>query len=477
MFPLRSTFPLSWSLLAIVLTLSLGGPLNAQLIQIQGNNRVISNGDTTPSSADHTDFGQVLTGSGPVDRQFLIRNLGPTPLQILFFQRTGPHPANFTVIDPPDLLIPGNESSAMTIRFLPPAAGGLRTATIRIVSTSSVNNDFQFDVAGELVLPAPNIVISGNEVEIPDGASLPAVDNNTDFGTLGLDDAPLTRTFTIRNTGEKNLRVISVDVVGINSDQFSISRHPDTFIAPDNQSTFDLTFNPTREGTHRVTVQVNSNDPTPTERTYSFTLRGTGRSFLPRLILSGNGIDIAPGDETPDPEDHTRFPGTDLLSASTRTFTVHNSGNGPLLIDTVELIGPHAVEFTVAQTPATPLDPEGVSTLQITFRPTTQGSRFASLRITSNDPAQPLYEVALEGIGGRFKLLGIERDDDDTLINFNANSSPGIYIYRILHSIDMENWEAVGSIFSSGRETLQFRHRNSRATPRGFWHVEELPFE
>ena len=477
MFTSRSTSRLSWSLLAIVLTLSLGGPVNAQLIQIRGNDRVISNGDTTPSGGDHTNFGQVLAGSGPVDREFIIRNLSSAPLQIRFFQRTGQHPGNFTVIDPPDLTIPGNGDSSMTIRFLPSAAGGLRTATIRIVSTSFVDGDFRFDVAGELVLPSPNIVISGNGVEIPDGFFSPIVDNNTDFETLGLDDNPLTRTFTISNTGEQDLRISSVDVLGINSDQFSISRNPDTFIGPDSESTFDVTFDPTREGAHRVTVHINSNDPTPTERIYSFSLRGTGQSLSPRIVLSGNGIDITPGDETPGPEDHTRFPDTDLLSASTRTFTVRNSGNGPLLIDTVELLGPHAAGFTVAQTPATPLEPEGVSSLQVTFRPTVQGPWIATLRITSNDPAQPVYEVDLEGIGGRFKLLGIEQDDNDALISFSTNSSAGTYIYRIFHSTDMEEWESVGSILSNGRETLQFRHRNSTGSAKAFWYVEELRFE
>jgi len=477
MFTPRSTSRLSFSLLAMVLTLSLGGPVNAQLIQIRGNDRLISNGDTTPSGDDHTNFGQVLAGSGPVDREFTIRNLSSAPLQIRFFQRTGQHPGNFTVIDPPDLIIPGNRDSSMTIRFLPPTASGLRTATIRIVSTSFVDGDFRFDIAGELVLPSPNIVISGNGIGIPDGFSSPVVDNHTDFETLGLDGNPLTHTFTISNTGEQNLRISSVDVVGINSDQFSISRNPDTFIGPDSESTFDVTFDPTREGAHRVTVQINSNDPTPTDRTYSFSLRGTGQSLRPRLVLSGNGIDITPHDETPRPEDHTRFPDTDLLSASTRSFTVRNSGNSPLLIDAVELLGPQAAEFTVAQPPSTPLEPEGVSRLQITFRPTVQGPRLATLHITSNDPAQPVYEVDLEGIGGRFKLLGIERDDNDALINFSTTSSPGTYIYRIFHSTDMEDWESVGSIFSHGTEILQFRHRNSTGSAKAFWYVEESRFE
>ena len=117
-----------------------------------------------------------------------------------------------------------------------------------------------------------------------------------------------------------------------------------------------------------------------------------------------------------------------------------------------------------------------INLLQVNFRPLSRGARSATLRITSNDPSRNVYEVALEGTGGQFKLLGIERDGSDTLINFSTSSSLGSYIYRILHSTDMQNWEPVGSIFSSGRETLQFRHRNSTGEAKAFWHVEEVRF-
>ena len=463
-------------LLMTPLLLLIISPVQAQLIQVEGNGRVISNGDTTPTARDHTDFGQILAGSGPVDREFTIRNLSRVPLQILFFQRIGTNPANFTIIDPPEPTIPGNSDASMTIRFLPPPAGGLRTATIRIVSTSSIDNDFQFDVAGELVLPSPNIVILGNEIEIPDGFSAPTVENNTDFGTLGIDDPPITRSFTIRNTGEEILRISSIDVTGVNNDQFSITRSPNTFIPPGAESRMDVSFNPTREGSHRVSILVNSNDPTPTERTYSFTLRGEGQSLRPRLILSGNGMEISPGDETPSPEDHTLFPDTDLQSTSTRSFTLSNPGDAPLTIGNVEFVGAHADEFSVSRAPRSRIEPAGEYLLQVNFRPLSRGARSATLRITSNDPSRNVYEVALEGTGGQFKLLGIERDGSDALINFSTSSSLGSYIYRILHSTDMQNWEPVGSIFSSGRETLQFRHRNSTGEAKAFWHVEEVRF-
>ena len=99
--------------------------------------------------------------------------------------------------------------------------------------------------------------------------------------------------------------------------------------------------------------------------------------------------------------------------------------------------------------------------------------RIADLKITSNDPAVPIFEVALKGLGGRFKLLGIERAAEDIIITFSTRAAPGTYIYRILYSADLENWNAVGSVFSNGRETLQFRHRGSSTPQKGFWKIEE----
>ncbi|HBM76470.1 MAG TPA: hypothetical protein DD438_00055 [Verrucomicrobiales bacterium] len=470
---LRSLFPPHQSLVLVALALLMITPAAGQLIQISGNGQTISNGDTTPSSRDHTNFGPVLAGSGPVDRNFLIRNLSQVPLQILFFQRTGTHPGNFTITAPPEPVIPGNGEASITVRFIPPAAGGLRSATIRLVTTSSIDGDFQFDIAGELILPAPNIIVLGNDVVIPDGAFSPLETNNTDFGTLTLEDPPRTHTFSLQNDGDQTLRIGGLSVTGINSDQFAISREPATFVPPGSETSFDIRFNPDREGAHRVTILINSNDPSPTERTYSFTLRGTGVSQYPGIALTGNGLKIRPGKDSPRPENYTQFPEADLQAISTRVFMIENTGDATLTISGIQILGPHGAEFTTSDTPPVQIDPAGIFPLQIHFRPTEQGVRIADLQITSNDPSTPVFEVSLEGLGGRFKLLGVERTAEDTIITFTTRATPGTYIYRILYSSDLETWDSVGSIFSGGMETLQFRHRGSSDPPKGFWRVEE----
>tara|TARA_B100000941_G_C28501320_1_gene554424 strand:+ start:1164 stop:2594 length:1431 start_codon:yes stop_codon:yes gene_type:complete len=473
MFLLRSILSIPQGLVTVAITFFIISPASAQLIQISGNGRIISNGDTTPSTRDHTDFGQVEAGAGPVDRTFVIRNLSQVPLQILFFQRTGTHPGDFTIIDPPEPSIPGNGDASITVRFLPPDIGGQRSATIRLVTTSSVDSDFQFDIAAELILPAPNIIISGNDLLIPDGATSPLVSNNTDFGTVGLESPGRTRTFSIRNDGDQTLRIGVVSVTGINSDQFTIDRAPATFIPPGEESSLNVSYNPNREGTHRVSILITSNDPSPTKRTYSFTLRGTGVSQQPSITVTGNGLEIISGDDSPSPDNHTLFPDTDLQSISTRIFTIANTGDSTLTISSVDILGPHAPDFGISGSPPSRLAPDETFPLRITFRPAEQGARLANLRIMSNDPSTRAFEISLEGLGGRFKLLGVEKVEDDTVITFSTRTAPGAYIYRILYSSDLESWDQIGSIFSGGMEILQFRHRNSRSPRKGFWKVEE----
>ena len=474
----RSNPRLPCRLLQVALLLLSAELASGQQIQVlwvnPGNvERTINNGDDTPSGGDGTHFGQLAPGAPPVDREFIIRNTSAVPLQLRAFQRLGDHPGNFTVIDPPAPLIPGNQQTTMTLRFLPPVTGGLRSATIRILSNSVQDEEFLFEVAGELLLPAPNIEIYGNGVAIVDGSSLPELANHTEFETLGLGDPPQLHRFTIRNTGELTLRISSVDVVGLNSDQYEVASGPDTFIASGTESTFKIAFNPNREGTHRATVNVNSNDPTPTETTYSFVIRGIGQALLPDIVLTGNGREIPPGDDTPSPDDHTRFPATDVQSTSARTFVLRNTGDGPLEITDILLLGNHASDFRPALLPSSPIPAGGEDVLRIDFQPGAQGDRFATMRIVSNDPDTPLFEIDLEGAGGRLKLLDIGFEGADTLIEFNSNPAPGTYIYDIFHSTDMENWVKVGSLLSNPGETRQFRHRNSTTTRRGFWFIEE----
>ena len=470
-------FSLHWCAVFCALSLLLGAlPSNAQILRVIGNDKGINSGDTTPSLSDHTSFGTVQLNSPPVDREFTLRNIGFSPLTLTAFVST--NPINFTFIESPNRTIPSNGGeTTLKIRFLAPQTGGQRLATVRIFSDSQINPIYEFVVSGELILPAPKIEVLGDGNVIQDGSLATSPSNLTSYGSLGINGGSQKHTFSIKNTGDLALDVDLVTVTGINSDQFSVTNAPDLPVLPNEEDTFEITYAPSRTGLHRATVQINSNDPDPTKRPYTFTISGTGTLLAPELTLIGNGNEIANGDDTPAPEDHTEFPATDVESTSLRNFVLKNTGDSPLTITSIEVIDLHAAEFSVSDPPANSIPPGEEASLAVRFTPSRGGPRGTTLRIVSNSSTNPEYLVALAGTGGRFKLLGIEIDGDDALINFVANPELGTYIYRIQYSTDLQNWSEAGSLISTGRETRQFRHPDIVGEEQGFWRVEEQRLE
>ena len=71
-------------------------------VEVRGNNVIIVDGDTTPSTTDHTDFGSTCAGT-PVSRLYTVRNLGATALTTSGLTV----PSGFTVTEGLDGSIPG----------------------------------------------------------------------------------------------------------------------------------------------------------------------------------------------------------------------------------------------------------------------------------------------------------------------------------------------------------------------------------
>ncbi|MER0439957.1 choice-of-anchor D domain-containing protein, partial [Emticicia sp. W12TSBA100-4] len=114
-------------------------------INVKGNNTSITDGDVTPSTTDHTDFGSVNVSSGTVVRTFTIENTGTGTLNISSIS-TGN--SEFTVggITLPTT-IAANGSTTFTVTF-DPSASGARTATVSIGNDDSNENPYTFAVQG-----------------------------------------------------------------------------------------------------------------------------------------------------------------------------------------------------------------------------------------------------------------------------------------------------------------------------------------
>ncbi|MHC4860435.1 MAG: choice-of-anchor D domain-containing protein, partial [Planctomycetota bacterium] len=83
------------------------------------------------------------------------------------------------------------------------------------------------------------------------------------------------------------------------------------------------------------------------------------------------------------------------------TITVSNEGLAPLTVGTVSLSGPDAAEFEIRNDNASgqSIPAGGSATLEVVFRPASEGAKSASVDVPSDDPDTPSLSFALQGLG------------------------------------------------------------------------------
>ncbi len=117
------------------------------LLGVEGNGVFLVDGDDTPSTFDHTDFGTLAKKEKQGrERRFLIHNRGdlPLPLRKGAVTLRGDGAAAFTVSVPPRASVEGQGSSRFVIRFQPKAPGSY-VAAVEVVSGEQ---SLQFTVRG-----------------------------------------------------------------------------------------------------------------------------------------------------------------------------------------------------------------------------------------------------------------------------------------------------------------------------------------
>lgn len=94
---------------------------------------------------------------------------------------------------------------------------------------------------------------------------------------------------------------------------------------------------------------------------------------------------------------------------NTLTFTIKNTGNGPLTPLTITFDGADAAMFSVAINPRVPLEPTSNTTFTIRFSPPSSGTKTAALHIASNDEDENPFDIVLTGLSLSFAQ---DRDGD-----------------------------------------------------------------
>lgn len=352
--------------------------VNFNEIDIQGNATSIVDGDSTPTTADWTNFSTVVT-----TRTFTIRNTGTALLTVGTITFSGTNASEFSVTTLPSAIVAVGSSTTFTVTFSPIGLG-VRTATISIVNNDTDENPYDFAIQGTGI--EQEIDIQGNATSIADGDVTPTTADWTDFSTVAG-----TRTFTIRNTGNIALTIGTITIGGANAADFTVTIPPAATISANGTTTFVVTFSPSAINLRTATISIVNNDTS--ENTYDFAIQGFG--IIPEIDIQGNTTSIVNGDITPITADWTDFSST----AGTRTFTIFNNGNIALTVGAITFTGLNASEFTVTTPPSATVAALNSTTFVVTFLPTAVGIRTATINIVTNDSNENPYLFNIQGTG------------------------------------------------------------------------------
>jgi hypothetical protein len=120
-------------------------------MNVQGNGTTITDGDVTPSSTDHTDFGSAAVTGGTVVRTFTIQNTGTGTLSLTgsspYVAVVGTNSGDFSVTAIPSNSIAASGSTTFNVTFDPDGSGP-RSAGLSIANDDGDENPYIFSIQG-----------------------------------------------------------------------------------------------------------------------------------------------------------------------------------------------------------------------------------------------------------------------------------------------------------------------------------------
>jgi hypothetical protein len=283
-----------------------------------------------------------------------------------------------------------NNSASLAGAVLP---GGSTTITWTVTDAALLSTTCQITVDVRF----PEINVLGNSVVIADGDATPDAGDHTDFGSVAECSGSVARTFTIQNTGNANLTVGTPVIGGTHAADFSVTALPAGTVTPGNNTSFQITFDPTAIGLRSATISFPNGDCDGNP--FNFAIQGLGTG--PEIEVSGNNTGIADGAGSPNTTNHTDFGSTTACTGSiARTFTIQNTGNTDLTVGTPVIAGTHAADFMVTAFPTSPVMPGGNTTLEITFTPSGDYLHTATVSFANGDCLENPYDFAIQGSRG-----------------------------------------------------------------------------
>lgn len=357
-------------------------------------------------------FGPVNIGETSADLNFSILNQGTADLTNLGITTDGTHASDFVVTSPANSSLKPGESTKFSIRFLP-VSSGTRNAQLRITSNDTNR--------GDISIPLIGTGVGQPELEVLlDGQSLaPTRISPIDFGSVLSGNAGETKTFTIRNSGTAVLDGIKLIRSGTASGDFEFAQPEVTSLKPGASTNVKVRFQASGKGRRDAMLTISGQDENVT--TVRIPLSGVSLA-VPRLEMK-----VAGGGSLSPTRAYISFP-----DRSNKTLVITNRGNATLTNLRIAASGIHVRDFDVAKLKNTSLAPGKSASIRIRFESGGKGNRWAALKVSSNDPDSPQFEISLIGKGSSSaKSARIRKADTTDLTETGTTSKPVISIVTI----------------------------------------------
>ncbi|MDW5598252.1 choice-of-anchor D domain-containing protein [Conexibacter stalactiti] len=334
----------------------------------------------TLTPATTYDFGARQVGGGPsATRTYTVRSTGTDPLAISSVALTGADAGQFAITADTCTArgagspLPVNATCTVTVAFSP-SATGLRSATLEVATNAPVGS------------PLASAAFSGT------GRDLEASASTLAHGPVAVAaGAPASeRTVTFTNRDSAAFALGAVTLRGTDANQFSILSDSCSAaaVAPAGSCAVTVAFAPTSPGAKVANLAIAGFGPT------LVALAGSGTQ--PATALTPARADLG-----------LQNPGA---ASAPQTFTLANTGNGPLTVGAATLAGldADAFEITADGCSQTTVAAGASCTVAVAFAPDGGGWRTASLRLATDLAGS--NETVVARLGGRGLGAGADSD-------------------------------------------------------------------
>jgi hypothetical protein len=305
-------------------------------------------------------FGNQAVGTTSPSSTLTLSNSGNATLTISSISVTGTNSGDFAQTHTCGTSLAAGTSCTISVTFTP-TASGTRQASVS-VADNSAGSPQTASLTGTGTAPAVSFSAS-----------------NIAFGSQAVGASSPPAGVTLFNTGNGTLSISGITIAGANPGDFSQTNTCGVSVAVGANCTITAVFTPTIAGARAATISITDNANGSPQ---SITLTGTGTT-------GGAIATVSPSSLT--------FASQNVLTTSTaQKVTLTNTGAASLSILSVVASG----DYAQTNTCGTSLAAAASCTVQVTFSPSSTGTRSGYITFSDNDPST-LQTVALTGTGAK----------------------------------------------------------------------------